>query len=292
MQYRLVVPPQLCTYYLSCSLEVNGPLAFVHSNMGNVQPSFDTTRKEDCNYDSSELMRPSVTCQVTMDPPPPYTPRAENNLPRLPSSVSPHDTSYYPDRTTFLNTSMYSNRYLNRYSLPHHRTSNSLGNLSDVIRTNSEPAGGGVGGFLSPNGSQGSTLTRSHSAAARTASMRSRPSSPAPSIASTRSERVVSNRMDPTRYEADQNVKEDAFLFLQKFDTVIILDDSTSMKGLLWREARDALAGIADKVARYNINGIDLHFLNSPVIGKNLKVPEILLQFISTEAYSFSHRRR
>lgn len=44
------------------------------------------------------------------------------------------------------------------------------------------------------------------------------------------------------------------------------------MEGPLWYEARDALAGIADVAARYDVGGVDIHFLNNPLVGKHLKV--------------------
>ncbi|GJJ07362.1 hypothetical protein Clacol_001564 [Clathrus columnatus] len=65
--------------------------------------------------------------------------------------------------------------------------------------------------------------------------------------------------------------REDQLQLLNKFDTVIIVDDSSSMEGPLWFEAKDALAGIAALAARYDTNGIDLYFLNSPTVGTNLK---------------------
>jgi hypothetical protein len=66
--------------------------------------------------------------------------------------------------------------------------------------------------------------------------------------------------------------KEDPLELLRKFDTIIIVDDSSSMEGALWHETRDALAGIAEAAARYDASGIDLHFLNDRKVGSNLKV--------------------
>lgn len=66
--------------------------------------------------------------------------------------------------------------------------------------------------------------------------------------------------------------REDQFQLLQKFDTVIVVDDSGSMGGSRWLEARDALAGIAPLAAQYDTNGLDIHFLNSTKIGTNLRV--------------------
>ncbi|KAI0267504.1 hypothetical protein BC834DRAFT_81197 [Gloeopeniophorella convolvens] len=48
------------------------------------------------------------------------------------------------------------------------------------------------------------------------------------------------------------------------FKLVVIVDDSDSMEGHLWAEARDALAGVAE-VSRFNGgDGLDLYCLNSP----------------------------
>ncbi|KAG8932094.1 COP9 signalosome (CSN) subunit [Tulasnella sp. 417] len=64
---------------------------------------------------------------------------------------------------------------------------------------------------------------------------------------------------------------EDPLELLRRYDTVIIVDDSTSMDGPLWYEARDALAGIAEVAARYDLDGIDVHFLNNPIVGRGLR---------------------
>lgn len=64
---------------------------------------------------------------------------------------------------------------------------------------------------------------------------------------------------------------EDPLELLRRYDTVIIVDDSTSMDGPLWFEARDALAGIAEVAARYDLDGIDVHFLNNPIVGRGLR---------------------
>ncbi|KAG8955522.1 hypothetical protein FRC03_011112 [Tulasnella sp. 419] len=64
---------------------------------------------------------------------------------------------------------------------------------------------------------------------------------------------------------------EDPLLLLRKFDTVFIVDDSSSMDGPLWYEAREALAGVADVAARYDADGVDVHFLNNPVVGRNIR---------------------
>ncbi|KAK7470159.1 hypothetical protein VKT23_001597 [Stygiomarasmius scandens] len=58
---------------------------------------------------------------------------------------------------------------------------------------------------------------------------------------------------------------------LAEFDTVIILDDSGSMSGSSWKEARNALAPLAKIASKYDENGIDIHFMNSREVGENIK---------------------
>lgn len=55
---------------------------------------------------------------------------------------------------------------------------------------------------------------------------------------------------------------EDALETLRHYDTIIIMDDSSSMAGSLWKEAKQALATLADVAGKYDANGVDIHFLN------------------------------
>ncbi|KAL4934468.1 uncharacterized protein BDV17DRAFT_249325 [Aspergillus undulatus] len=52
------------------------------------------------------------------------------------------------------------------------------------------------------------------------------------------------------------------YAFLSTFDTVFLVDDSTSMHGKRWREAEDAIAAIAPICTHYDADGIDIYFLN------------------------------
>ncbi|KZW04150.1 hypothetical protein EXIGLDRAFT_758449 [Exidia glandulosa HHB12029] len=61
-----------------------------------------------------------------------------------------------------------------------------------------------------------------------------------------------------------RSLKEDPLVLLSKYDTIVIVDDSGSMLGERWQEARDALVGVVDAVSRYDLTGIELHFLNNP----------------------------
>ncbi|KAJ8588906.1 hypothetical protein M405DRAFT_739443, partial [Rhizopogon salebrosus TDB-379] len=55
---------------------------------------------------------------------------------------------------------------------------------------------------------------------------------------------------------------EDALETLRQYDTIILMDDSSSMAGSLWKEAKQALATLADVASQYDTNGVDIHFLN------------------------------
>ncbi|RAL16854.1 uncharacterized protein BO97DRAFT_335569 [Aspergillus homomorphus CBS 101889] len=52
------------------------------------------------------------------------------------------------------------------------------------------------------------------------------------------------------------------YSFLREFDTIFLVDDSTSMRGHRWREAEDAIAAIAPICTQYDKDGIDIWFLN------------------------------
>lgn len=62
----------------------------------------------------------------------------------------------------------------------------------------------------------------------------------------------------PMRAESMENALET----LRQYDTIIIMDDSSSMAGSLWKEAKQALATLADVASQYDANGVDIHFLN------------------------------
>ncbi|KAL3467491.1 hypothetical protein BJX64DRAFT_283421 [Aspergillus heterothallicus] len=57
-------------------------------------------------------------------------------------------------------------------------------------------------------------------------------------------------------------LNDTAYSFLTTFDTVFLVDDSTSMRGKRWREAEDAIAAIAPICTHYDADGIDIYFLN------------------------------
>ena|ERR1700733_3760903 len=43
------------------------------------------------------------------------------------------------------------------------------------------------------------------------------------------------------------------------------------MAGRRWRDTRAALADLAGTASEYDVDGVDIHFLNSPVVGSNIK---------------------
>ncbi|RDW90179.1 uncharacterized protein DSM5745_01954 [Aspergillus mulundensis] len=53
-----------------------------------------------------------------------------------------------------------------------------------------------------------------------------------------------------------------AYAFLSTFDTVFLVDDSTSMRGKRWHEAENAIAAIAPICTHWDADGIDIYFLN------------------------------
>ncbi|KAG7402767.1 hypothetical protein Forpe1208_v017023 [Fusarium oxysporum f. sp. rapae] len=68
---------------------------------------------------------------------------------------------------------------------------------------------------------------------------------------------------------------EDRYAFLSTFDTIFVIDDSGSMAGRSWREAREALSTLAPICTSHDPDGIDVYFLNhrSPTIGTGVQAP-------------------
>ncbi|KAF8273662.1 hypothetical protein EI94DRAFT_1715529 [Lactarius quietus] len=56
------------------------------------------------------------------------------------------------------------------------------------------------------------------------------------------------------------------------FKLVVVIDDSDSMEGALWLEARDALAGVAEFCRQRGGEGLDIYCLNSPRHRLDLRV--------------------
>ncbi|KAG8624630.1 hypothetical protein KVT40_007697 [Elsinoe batatas] len=58
--------------------------------------------------------------------------------------------------------------------------------------------------------------------------------------------------------------QDDPYAFLSTFDTLFLIDDSSSMRGSRWTTARSAVATIAPICTAHDLDGIDIHFLNAP----------------------------
>ncbi|KAH9844363.1 uncharacterized protein C8Q71DRAFT_41712 [Rhodofomes roseus] len=92
----------------------------------------------------------------------------------------------------------------------------------------------------------------------------------------------VAERMEALRRPMRQNSVEDALETLRKYNTVIVVDDSGSMAGSRWKEARNALAALAGIASKYDTDGIDVCFLNSKHVGNNVKDPELVRRLFDT----------
>ncbi|RDW85845.1 hypothetical protein BP5796_04170 [Coleophoma crateriformis] len=55
---------------------------------------------------------------------------------------------------------------------------------------------------------------------------------------------------------------EDPYIFLETFDTTLLIDDSGSMAGRSWREVSQALSIIAPIITQHDSDGMDCYFLN------------------------------
>ncbi|CAJ2511243.1 Uu.00g068680.m01.CDS01 [Anthostomella pinea] len=58
------------------------------------------------------------------------------------------------------------------------------------------------------------------------------------------------------------STEEDPYAFLSSFDTVFLIDDSSSMRGRSWKETQDALATIVPICTAHDEDGVDVFFLN------------------------------
>ncbi|WOO82938.1 uncharacterized protein LOC62_04G006418 [Vanrija pseudolonga] len=64
---------------------------------------------------------------------------------------------------------------------------------------------------------------------------------------------------------------EEQLAMLRDYDTVFLVDDSGSMAGSLWREARAAIQGVVAHAIKYDEDGIDIYFLNDRSAAKGVK---------------------
>ncbi|KAK0451592.1 hypothetical protein EV421DRAFT_1045794 [Armillaria borealis] len=68
--------------------------------------------------------------------------------------------------------------------------------------------------------------------------------------------------------------QENEFQYLDQFDTILIVDDSRSMVGSRWEIARKALGELTVVAAKYDDDGIEIHFLNNPAVRQGLTTKE------------------
>lgn len=67
---------------------------------------------------------------------------------------------------------------------------------------------------------------------------------------------------------------ESVLEMLREYDTVFLVDDSSSMVGERWEQAQTALRGVVRQAIRYDDEGVDIYFLNSKRVGKGLRTSE------------------
>ena len=63
--------------------------------------------------------------------------------------------------------------------------------------------------------------------------------------------------------DSEGNVNEDRFSILEGYDTVFLIDDSPSMRGEKWELVQKILYYSTVVAARYDSDGIDVHFMNN-----------------------------
>lgn len=81
--------------------------------------------------------------------------------------------------------------------------------------------------------------------------------------------------------------KEQALEQLKNFDTQFLIDDSGSMSGERWNEARDALMGLAKHALKHDDDGIEIFFLNAVNSGRTVRNDEDVRQlFYSVTPWS------
>ncbi|KAL4893765.1 hypothetical protein BDV59DRAFT_201531 [Aspergillus ambiguus] len=67
----------------------------------------------------------------------------------------------------------------------------------------------------------------------------------------------------PQPHQSASSIASDSpYAFLREFDTIFVVDDSSSMAGHRWQEAEDAIAAIAPLCTSFDQDGIDIYFLN------------------------------
>jgi len=86
-----------------------------------------------------------------------------------------------------------------------------------------------------------------------------------PSMFSKLSDKLLGRSPKPLSLDFD---KENALEQLAKYDTQFLVDDSGSMSGSRWNEARDALMGLVKFALKHDDDGVEIAFLNAIDAGK------------------------
>jgi hypothetical protein len=74
---------------------------------------------------------------------------------------------------------------------------------------------------------------------------------------------------------------ENALEMLREYDTVFLIDDSTSMNGERWEQAMSAIMGVVVQAVKYDEDGIDVYFLNSKRVGKGLRTSDDVVELFA-----------
>ncbi|KAG8725429.1 hypothetical protein FRC12_024188, partial [Ceratobasidium sp. 428] len=86
-----------------------------------------------------------------------------------------------------------------------------------------------------------------------------------------------------TKYPESGIIDPDSALQqLKNYDTQFLIDDSKSMGGSRWTEARDALVGLTEKALQYDVDGVEVYFLNDEAAGGTIKSPDDITQLFGT----------
>ncbi|KAG5721425.1 hypothetical protein E4T56_gene13207 [Termitomyces sp. T112] len=81
---------------------------------------------------------------------------------------------------------------------------------------------------------------------------------------------------------------ENHLSLLSRYDVVLVVDDSGSMSGGRWKEARTALQALAVEAAKYDADGIEIQFLNAGEIltTSNSEEVEYLFKHVKPAGYT------
>ena len=85
----------------------------------------------------------------------------------------------------------------------------------------------------------------------------------------------------PTPVDSEGHAVEDRFSVLESYDTVFLIDDSPSMRGEKWELVQRILNYSTIVAARYDQDGIDIHFMNNTNSNQDsIKDPEIATKIL------------